>query len=378
MHNARLHVNKKSQKNTSNTQVKEATPSLRATSFFEFWPTWIMYLPVGLLWLCLSIRYRSLTVALLANPSLHLAGMVGVSKSALMRQARDPAKTAILPWVSYNVNGVCAQQQAQACLALALELHIYLPFVCKPEIGCRGVGVKYVKTIEQLADIIKTYPIGAGLICQQLASWEPEVGIFYVRDPYTNTCTIPSMTLKTLPRVTGDGVHTLQELISKDARAGGLAHLYFERHRLQWHEIPAANEEIQLVFSASHSKGAIFTDARHHITAKLTAAIENMMQGLPDFYYGRLDVKFKDLQALKNGESLEVIEINGASAEPIHIWDKDAKLSDAVRSLLWQYTQLFKIGAYHRKKGRTPPTLRSLAQGVMLEHRLSRHYPYTD
>lgn len=63
-------------------------PKGAATSFFEFWPTWLMYPPVALLWLLLAIRHRSLTLPLLVNPRLPLAGMVGVSKHQLMIQAR--------------------------------------------------------------------------------------------------------------------------------------------------------------------------------------------------------------------------------------------------------------------------------------------------
>lgn len=79
------------------------------------------------------------------------------------------------------------------------------------------------------------------------------------------------------------------------------------------------------------------------------------MSDLPDFYYGRFDVKFSDIDALRAGNSLEIVEINGASAESIHIWDKNARLLEAIRTLMWQCRTLFTIGAYHRQQGLTPP-----------------------
>ncbi len=358
--------------------MSEQTQRTHVTSFFEFWPGWVMYFPVAFQWIILALRYRSLTLPFLANPSLHLSGMVGVPKTALMDQATDKAAKVILPWVQHNVNNATPTQQAETCIAKAAKDGIKLPFACKPDIGCRGAGVKLVETENQLAQIIESYPPGATLLCQKLASYEPEAGIFYVKDPHTGTCKIPSMTTKILPRVTGDGIQTLGQLIEGDPRAGKLKFLYQERHQDRWNDVPKENETIRLVFSASHSKGAIFTDAREHITSSLIHAIDEIMQGLPDFYYGRLDVKFKDLESLKEGKHLEVVEINGASAESIHIWDKNAKLSDAVKALLWQYRTLFRIGAYHRARGKTPPTLRDFLRGWRLERHLTRHYPLTD
>lgn len=337
-----------------------------------------MYFPVVIQWVVLSLRHRSLTLPFLANPNLHLSGMVGVPKSALMNQATDQAAELILPWIAYQVDSNAALDQAQTCIRQAAAQSIQLPFACKPDIGCRGVGVKLVETSEQLADIIQQYPEDATLLCQQLASYESEVGVFYVKNPRTGTATIPSMTIKTLPRVVGDGEQTLGQLIEQDPRAGKLTFLYYERHKDRWETVPAAGESVRLVFSASHSKGAIFTDAREHITPELTEAIGGIMEGLPNFYYGRLDVKFRDLVSLKQGQGLEIIEVNGASAESIHIWDKNTPFREAVRALLWQYRTLFSIGAHHRAQGLRPPSLREFLTALKTERQLTKHYPLTD
>lgn len=358
--------------------MSKANQNERNVSFFEFWPSWIMYFPVGLQWIVLAIRYRSLTLPFLANPSLPLSGMVGVPKTTLMKQATGKAADVILPWIDYRVDTRSAENQAATCINTATGKNIKLPFVCKPDIGCRGVGVKLVETEKQLVDIIKQYPVDANLVCQKLAAYESEVGIFYVKDPQTNSCKIPSLTLKTLPRITGDGTHTLGQLIEQDPRAGHVKFLYEARHQARWNEVLKKDEVVRLVFSASHSKGAIFNDAREYITPKLLAAIDEIMSDLPDFYYGRLDVKFKDLTSLQAGENLQVIEINGASAESIHIWDKDTKFFEAISALLWQYRTLFKIGAYHRSQGMKTPSLRSFLRGWTLERKLTRHYPLTD
>lgn len=350
----------------------------RAVSFFEFWPGWLMYLPVVIQWVGLSIYYRSLTLPFLANPNLTLSGMVGVPKSELMAQAKGLCKSAILDWAMFNVDGKSSQIQADTWVKAAAENGIQLPFVCKPDIGCRGVGVKLIKNTAQLSDVIASYPVGTSLMCQRLSRWMPEVGIFYVKNPETGVGDVVSMTSKFLPVVTGDGVSTLGDLIDKDVRAGPLAHLYYERHKDNWSSVPAADEVVQLVFSASHSKGAIFRDAFKYVTPELKNCIIKIMDDLPGFHYGRLDVKYSNLASLQRGEMLEIVEINAASSEAIHIWDKDAKYFDAVKTLLWQYRTLFRIGAHHRKKGHKTPSFRKFIKHFRIERQLSKHYPSTD
>ena len=358
--------------------IKMEEDTKRSVSFFEFWPAWAIYLPVAIQWMALSLRHRSLTVPFLANPELTLSGMVGVPKSELMSQATGLCKEAILPWLAFETNQTDAQEQAETWIASAAQQDINLPFVCKPDIGCRGFGVKLIKDVEQLANTIESYPKGTSLLCQKLARWEPEVGIFYVKEPSTGKASVVSLTSKFLPRVTGDGKSTLGALIEKNPRAGSLRHMYYERHKEAWDSVPANGEAVQLVFSASHSKGAIFRDACEYITPELNQAVVEIMADLPDFYYGRLDVKYADLESLQRGETLEIVEINAASAEPTHIWDRNAKYFESIKTLLWQYRALFRIGAHHKAKGYKPPGLVKFMRHWSKERKLSKYYPNTD
>jgi len=350
----------------------------QSLSFFEFWPAWVMYFPVAVQWVFLSLWHRSLTLPFLANPDLTLSGMTGVGKSELMAQATGLCKKAILPWVAFDTNQDSAQEQAERWVETAAKEGITLPFVCKPDIGCRGFGVKLIKDVEQLAANIEIYPQGTSLVCQKLASWEPEVGIFYVKDPVSGQGDVVSMTAKFLPRVTGDGVSTLGELIENDSRAGLLRHQYYERHKKEWDSIPDKGKNAQLVFSASHSKGSIFRDACDYITPELKQSVVAIMDDLPNFYYGRLDVKYADLESLQQGETLEIVEINAASSESTHIWDRNTTFSKAIKTLLWQYRTLFSLGAFHRKNGRTAPSLKTFFRHWRIEKDLGKYYPFTD
>lgn len=352
--------------------------AVKATSFFEFWPTWVMYLPVAVEWLLLAVRYRSLTLPLIANPIIPLSGMVGGSKHELMNYAQGHCKAAILPWVYWEVRNEPSAEQAKACVLRAAKKGIHLPFVCKPDIGCRGSGVKLIKSLTELEAVMAVYPFGAGLLCQKLASYEPEVGVFYVKEPDSPQGYIASLTFKDTPSVIGDGEKTLAQLVAEDERAYNLLELYRERNQSHWNQVVIKGERFRLLFSASHCRGAVFTDAKAYITPALTQSLNIIMNDLPDFYYGRLDVKYSNIERLQQGLDLEIVEINGASSESIHIWDKTTRLRDAVKVLLWQYRTLFKLGAYQRKQGVKTPGLLALISAWRKERALTRHYPVTD
>ncbi len=347
-------------------------------SFFEFWPGWIMYTPVALQWIVLALRYRSLTLPFIANPELTISGMVGVTKSELMSQAGSRCQAAILDWDVHTLTTEPLSAQLNQWLERLQAKGILFPMVCKPDIGCRGSGVKLIQHKQQLQEVMSQYPSGANLLGQKLASWEPEAGIFYVKKPGEDKGEVVSLTLKYSPYVTGDGKSTLGELVENDNRAKQLLQIYQHRHLKNWHRVLAKDQPYRLVFSASHCKGAVFEDACHHITPELTRSVERLMSDLPDFNYGRIDAKYSTLQDLKKGETIEIIEINGASAESIHIWDKNTRLITAIKTLLWQYRTLFQIGNENRKKGYKTPGIKKIWHYWRKERALTRFYPDTD
>ena len=378
--------------------VADGMPALdlggRAYSFFEFWPSWLMYAPVAGLWLLLALRYRSLSLPLIANPEVPLSGMVGVPKSAILKLAGETAKQSILPWIVVEPGAdfeppqgageayvapadspALRRERAEAAMAAA---GLSFPVVGKPDIGCRGVGVKLLRDSAALESCLERYPPGGSLMLQRLSDWEAEAGVFYVRDPMTEQGKITSLTLKYTPYVVGDGVHTLAELVAADPRAGGLLHLYQERNAAWWREVIPAGSPFRLVFSASHCRGAVFRDGGHLISAELTRALDRIFDDIPGFYYGRLDIKFRDVDSLRAGRDLQIVEINGASSESIHIWDRRTGFVDAVNTLLQQYRTLFKLGNAHSKRGCKPPGLWPLFKAWRYELQLVKRYPAND
>ncbi|UTW00776.1 D-alanine--D-alanine ligase [Marinomonas rhizomae] len=345
---------------------------------YEFMPSWFFYAPVVVQSLLLGVRHGDVCLPLIANPSIKLSGMVGESKTDILNLAGPVAKQWIEPFITLTKNqeSVAVQlEDAQQAMDVA---QLSFPIVAKPDLGCRGVGVKLLKSTAQLHDYIQTFPISAQFLLQRKAPYQAEAGVFYVRYPGQEQGEIISITLKYTPSVVGDGTHSLRQLIERCPRAGQLAHLYFPRHtqKLDW--IPADGEEYPLAFAGSHSRGSIFRNGNQYITQALTRKLDEILKDVDGYYYGRLDIKFADIESFMAGENFSILEMNGASSEATHIWDRNTRLSEIFSTLLKQYRILFEIGALQKKRGFKSPTIRALLKAWREEKALIQHYPATD
>ncbi|WP_133407429.1 D-alanine--D-alanine ligase [Parashewanella tropica] len=350
----------------------------RPISPFEFLPSWFFYTPVVLQSAVLSLIHLDWALPLIANPAIKLSGMVGESKHDIFTSAGKNTREWILPYIALTKD----QNKIESLLIDAKDQlakrKLSYPLVAKPDLGCRGVGVKLIRSDEQLRSYIESFPLSGRFLLQEKSKYSAEAGVFYVRQPGESRGKIISMTLKYSPRVIGDGKTTLKELIERCPRAGKLQHLYLPRHSENLDFVVGKKDEFQLAFAGSHTFGAIFRDGNQFITQALEQKLDEILSDFEGFHYGRLDLKFQDIQTLMNGECFDILEINGASSEAAHIWDSDAALSDIFSTLLKQYRLLYQIGSKHKKKGHKTPNLSALIQAWRKEKLLTQLYPMTD
>jgi hypothetical protein len=351
-------------------------------SFFEFWPMWAFYPPVMLYAGWLMLRHRGVLLPTAANPSFPGGGFYGESKAEILALAQRHVPQWVAPAIRIDRPeagaGLDPAVECDAALAELADAAIALPVVAKPDLGCRGAGVKLVRSAAELQAYLQAFPAGASLVLQRLVPFEGEAGVFYVRRPGQTRGRIVSITLKYFPYVTGDGVRTLRELIEADPRAGQLSHLYFKRHMARLDGVPAAGEAIRLAFAGSHSRGAIFRNGTHLVTPEMEARFDAIAQALPEFHFGRFDIRFERFADLQMGRGFSIVEINGAGAESTHIWDRGTGLLTAWRDLMRQYRWLFEIGAANRKRGYASMRWADFLAGYRREKALTPRYPATD
>ncbi|MEM7653820.1 MAG: D-alanine--D-alanine ligase [Pseudomonadota bacterium] len=350
-------------------------PTGPSISFFEFWPTRVFYLPIALYWGWLALRYGGITTPTLANPLFPVGGLVGESKSKILDHI-----SGVAPYVARHVSVTATQDStrdaADGLRALA-DIGIALPVVAKPDMGCRGVGVRLIETPDELTSYFSDFPDGEPVVLQEYVPFEAEAGIFYVRHPDAESGQIISMTLKYFPHVIGDGSSTLRELIAADKRAGKISHIYLPRHAERLDLVLPKGQPYRLAFAGSHSRGTIFRDGNAFITEAMRQKFDKISRAIPEFYFGRFDVRFKDIESLQAGKDFKIVEVNGAGGEATHIWDRNTSLKDAYRTLMNQYDLLFQIGRRNRQRGFKAIAPWTLFSHYLKEKRLTGHYPTT-
>lgn len=346
-------------------------------SRFEFWSPGLFYLPVWAWVLWLSLRYRGIRLPLIANPGFAASGLVGESKADILDSFGALARAWVADYIAFARGDDAPDAAADRALAETARAGIAFPFVAKPDLGCRGAGVRPVRNRAELEAYLAGFPLGQRVVLQRMVDVEGEAGVFYVRRAGQAQGEIFSLTLKHFPSVTGDGRRTLEQLIMADPRAGQLPHLYLHRHRERLDTVIPAGERVRLAFAGSHSRGAIFRNGARHVTEAMRARFDAIARDIPGFRFGRFDVRFADFEAFRAGQGFTIVECNGAGAEATHIWDSRTRLRDAYRTLFEQFAILWAIGAENRRAGLRPQSWRSFLREWQAERNLTDLYPPT-
>lgn len=272
----------------------------------------MFYLPNIPYALYLSLKARSLVFFSAANPGIKHSGNGTESKfQTLELIPREYIPNSI--FINKNSNFEDVKQSLHAS-----ELNF--PIIVKPDIGYRGLLVKKISSEQELKLYLDTYNT-IDVILQEFIDLPLECGIFYYRIPNEHSGHITSITLKEYLSVTGDGRSTLNELVMKNPRVLKHYNLITKLHGAALYEVIPKDEKKILNEIGNHSKGTTFLDGNHLIDADLEQAMDQLFQKVPHVFYGRIDLKYDSLSALKKLEKFKIIEINGIISEPTHIYD---------------------------------------------------------
>ena len=373
--------------------VDPAPADRPVVSAFEFWPPWVFYAPLAPYWAWLSVRHGGPLTATVSNPSIHAGGLIGESKSQILDLVTGDARRWVADYVAVEV-GPRAVTEARSAIA---DAGLSLPLVAKPDLGQRGDGVRPIRNDAALDAYLETFPRGRKVVLQTLAGEhdpdgvEPtpddrlpaelvgvrEAGVLYWRHPDEPRGRLFSITLKRFPELVGDGRRSLAELIDADPRARHARAVYLRRHAARLDEVFAEGERFPLVFSGNHCQGAVFHDGTRFVNDAMLARFDGIAASMPEFWFGRFDVRFRDPARFVDGEGFRIVEINGAGAEATHIWDARMGLGEAYRTLREQYRILFEVGAANRRRGHRPVGVARFLRDVVAYRRAARGYPST-
>jgi membrane protein DedA with SNARE-associated domain len=341
---------------------------------WEFWPAWLFYAPVGIYCLWLAVKYRGLGLPTAANPGMFSGGIIGESKAEILNELflTSPGFTAEAAFVS----GETFEARLRSLNEILTRLKIDYPFILKPNVGQRGVGVKLIHTREQAEDYLRR--TSAPLVAQRYAPGPFELGVFYYRFPHEQRGHIFAVTEKIFPVLVGNEQSTISELIRQDPRARFMAHTYLRRFESRRNEILPGGKMLKLVEAGNHAQGCIFRDGMHLCTPALVERIDEISKMLSGFYIGRYDIRFESEADLRAGKNFQIIELNGAASEATSIYDARNSLFDAYRTLFRQWDLVFAIGAANRKLGVATIKLSVVWHEWRRYSRLSASYPVAD
>ena len=342
----------------------------RSFSLLEDAPAWVVEAPLYAYALWLALRHGGLRLPTIANPSILIGGLAGESKTDLYALVGPTARAHFAPFVTVRADAPLPELEAAR-----MATDLTYPLVAKPDVGLNGRGVKIVTSADELVRYLAKFPVGAKMLWQRYVADEGEAGIFYVRKPSEARGRITSLTLKYFPTVTGDGHSTLRELILADRQASERAAIYLRRNKRRIEDVVPVGEKRRIVSVGNHVRGAIFVDGESHITKAMTEAFDRIAKDIEGFYFGRFDVRFADLEALKCGEDFTIIEYNGASSEPTHVRDSRTPARKVWHDFMEHWRYAYEIGAEHRAKGVRPASLSEIWRIVRAEQALVTQYP---
>lgn len=341
---------------------------------WEFWPSWLFYAPVAAYIGWLMLRFRSLSLPLLANPGMTHAGVVGESKHAILDQLRNAAPEVTPPSALLPTGPLSSRLEA---LQRWMSFHSgTFPIVLKPDVGQRGLGVKVVRNLQEAARYLAD--VDAPTIAQTYVPGPFEAGIFYVRYPNETHGRILSITEKVFPQLTGDGIRTVEDLIWEDPRACCLADRYLARLHDRRSEVLPRGARLRLVEAGNHAQGCVFVDGRAWHSPALEARIDDISRQIPGFYFGRYDLRFSSPEDLRAGRGFQILELNGASAEITAIYDRRNSLAEAYRTLFRQWRMVFEIGRLNRRSGLPFPSVGRFLEDWRLARRHFARCPAAD
>ncbi len=353
---------------------RHAANALGRWFHWEFWPAWMFYPPVAVHCLWLALKHRGLGLPTTANPGIFSGGVIGESKTGTLKELllTSPAFTAEAAVIS----GDSAEARLLSLDEIILRLKLNYPFIIKPDVGQRGLGVKVIRTHRQAEEYLRQ--TSAALVVQRYAPGPLEVGVFYYRFPDESRGHIFAITEKMFPEIVGDGRSAISELIRRDPRARFIASRYLCRFESRRDEVLTTGEALKLVEAGNHAQGCIFQDGMHLCTPALVERIDEISQRLSGFYIGRYDIRFASEDDLRAGKNFQIIELNGAASEATSIYDARNSLADAYRTLFRQWNLVFAIGAVNRKRGFAPMKLSVIWREWRKYSRLSSTYPAAD
>lgn len=308
---------------------------------YEYWPFWLFFMPLVPYWIYLAIRAKSFTYFTAANPGIEHGGVFGESKMDILNKI-DPK---YLPRsIFFNVS-----LPSSVVLEMVKAREIDFPLIIKPNIGERGDDVEKIDHEEGLLKYL--FSAKGDLIIQEYVDYEIELGVLYYRFPDSEVTGITSIVTKEFLTVTGDGKSTIAELLEDNDRARFQILTLMKKFGVEMNLVLTLGEMRNLQPIGNHCKGTKFLSGMDLVNNQLVQVFDKLALGIDGFYFGRFDLKVKSIADLYKGENIKILELNGVTSEPGHIYDPSYSIWKAYAETAKNMKMMFRVSRANIKKG---------------------------
>lgn len=307
---------------------------------WEYWPWYLVYIPVYFYWLWCGIKARSFLYISAVNPGFEYGGIVGASKMKILQGI--PGK--YVP-KSILFNPSMTKEQVKSAFS---DAGLSFPVIAKPDVGERGFKVELIQNESRLYNQLSYYR--GQVILQEYIDLPVELGIFYYRYPNEPSGTISSVVEKGFLKVIGDGKSTIKELMLKSDRARLQVKRLEKGTSVDLEQVPEAQQVVHLEPIGNHVRGTTFNDGNRLINDDLVTMFDKISSQIKGFYYGRFDIRCKNRASLYKGD-FKILELNGAASEPAHIYSPGFPIIKGYGVLFHHWKTLYQISRINHQNG---------------------------
>lgn len=304
---------------------------------------WVTYLPGAFYFYLLAVKSRALCFFSAANPGIENGGMFFQSK----KETYKLIPPELVPQ-TYFINAIEDLGQIRTLLDTG---ELSFPLIAKPDKGERGWLVKIVHNFEDIEDY--SIKLNRSFVLQAFIDYPIEVGIFYSRHPREESGIISSITGKKLLSVTGDGLSTIKTLIHNDDRAYLQREIIIHQKLVNLNLVLDKGESKTLIKIGNHARGTTFLNWNHLKSVALTTQMDKICKKIPGFFYGRFDILCRSIEDLSEGKNFYILELNGAGAEPAHIYQPGFSFLKAQKDIFWHIRRMHDIAIANHHSGAT-------------------------
>lgn len=318
---------------------------------YEYWTWYLFFLPLVPYWLYLALKNRSFTYFTAVNACIPDGGVFGESKNDILEQIQPQ----YLPISFYVSAGTPLSELTE----LIRNKGLSFPIIAKPDVGGRGYKVLKLNNESELKAYLSN--INEPFLIQEYVDFEIELGVFYARIPDQPKGRVTSVVLKEFLSVTGDGHSTVEALLKDNIRAQFTMSELRPRIAHLLNEVFPENVTKIIQPIGNHCLGTKFVNANYLINTQLNEVFDKIAIPIKGFDYGRFDMRVKSIEDLYEGKNIRIIELNGVTSEPGHVYDPAYKLWKAYRDIMQHMKLVSDISAVNRKNGqKTTPALQLL------------------